>query len=145
MQTNKISNNSIMENQEKYKNLIKLVEDQGYSFDPVVDKILFDFKQKTANTTKEFYKESKKENPNRVRKFLKNKIMPIWINSVEDFDLSEARKALNTDNEFIPYLMGIYIGIHSKNLEENIKFYLKSVLAEMFFLASQKYANLQKK
>jgi len=122
---------------EEFIELIKRVEMAGINIDLITLNILSEFKLKSIVQAKQFDKASRKDQKN-ILKFTKNKIKPFWISSVESCceEVKDLRSIL-PENDFLSYLSGIYILIHSKKIN-NVEFMLKSTLAEMY----QRVANI---
>jgi len=122
---------------EEFIELIKRVEMAGINIDLITLNILSEFKLKSIVQAKQFDKSSRKDQKN-ILKFTKNKIKPFWISSVESCceEVKDLRSIL-PENDFLSYLSGIYILIHSKKIN-NVEFMLKSTLAEMY----QRVANI---
>jgi len=135
---------------EIYKRAVQQIREVGFDLDKTIDNIIGSFRINTENTTKQFFKISKKDNSRKAKiRFMKKYIIPAWINLVEnklgeeDNLLIDIRETL--DNEkFIAYIMGIYIGIHSKSLANEIKDYVSFVIAEMSINTALKDKKLEK-
>lgn len=125
------------EKMERYKQFKKEVLDHSeISVDDIVKNILKDFKAKTEFSAKEFYKLSKsKNNEKKILNFASKTIIPLWIKYVEkdSIYLFDLRDILNED-VYKTYLIGIYISIHSKNLEQRLSEFIELIVIEMFFM-----------
>jgi len=117
--------------QSRYKELISLVTQAGIDLDKISLRILSDFKLKTESKAKQFDKVARKDKKN-ILKFVDKEIKPFWINYVEkeDEQILDLRRHLEKE-DFLNYLSGIYILIHSKRTQD-IDFIVKSTLAEMY-------------
>lgn len=127
--------------QENLKAIINKVKDAGIDLDFLTKLIINDFRINSEDTTKAFYKIAKKNNPKNSKKFIKDNVLKIWIKDVEEKDTTDNIKDLRLlieEDQFITYLSGIYISIHSKGLSSEILNILNSVIAEMFFAALKK-------
>lgn len=127
--------------QENLKAMINKVKDAGIDLDFLTKLIINDFRINSEDTTKAFYKIAKKNNPKNSKKFIKDNVLKIWIKDVEEKDTTDNIKDLRLlieEDQFITYLSGIYISIHSKGLSSEILNILNSVIAEMFFAALKK-------
>ena len=131
-----MNDKSIKINQgESLSQLINLVIKSGINIDLISRSILSDFKRKTLKSTKDFYKISKKNNKKKTISFVRKEIRPLWIGIVEASDPSVIDLRINLEEEkFLHYIAGLYISIHSKNIEENgnVGLLVKSTLAEMY-------------
>ncbi len=127
--------------QENLKAMINKVKDAGIDLDFLTKLIINNFRINSEDTTKAFYKIAKKNNPKNSKKFIKDNVLKIWIKDVEEKDTTDNIKDLRLlieEDQFITYLSGIYISIHSKGLSSEILNILNSVIAEMFFAALKK-------
>ena len=115
----------------EFNKLIERVELAGVDLDLITFHILSDFKLKSLAQAKQFDRAARKDSKN-IRNFVKNKILPFWITYVESC-CEEARdlRVILPKDDFLNYLSGIYILIHSKKIN-NLDFMLKYTLAEMF-------------
>jgi len=124
-----------LENTEELTSLINLVTEAGIDLDLISESIMSSFKSKTLHSTKDFYKIAKSNNKKKNLAFVRSKIRPIWIGVVEPSHSAviDLRNNLES-NDFINYIAGIYISIHSKEVEKsgNIGYLIKVALAEMF-------------
>jgi len=129
---------NIGEQKEKLDSMILAVKESGVDIDLIVKSIIGDYRIRTENSTKAFYRISKKGNSEKSQtKFVKDKLLPIWKNCVESKEENVADFRNLIDNrEFAAYMVGIYIGIHSRNLSENIIGFLTGIIAEMAIKAS---------
>ena len=125
---------------EKYNNLINVVEKAGVNIEEISLLILTDFKIKSEIASRKFDKVARKEKK-RILNFVEKNIVPFWINYVEskNEEIRDVRNILDKE-VFLSYLSGIYISIHSKKIE-NIDFFIKSTLAEMFHKTAIKIQN----
>jgi predicted transcriptional regulator len=57
-----VNTEEILKKQEKFRDMIQQVKRSGINIDLIISNILMDFRMETENTTKEFYKVSKKQN-----------------------------------------------------------------------------------
>lgn len=127
--------------QENLKAMINKVKDAGIDLEFLTKLIINNFRINSEDTTKAFYKIAKKNNPKNSKKFIKDNVLKIWIKDVEEKDTTDNIKDLRLlieEDQFITYLSGIYISIHSKGLSSEILNILNSVIAEMFFAALKK-------
>ena len=109
--------------QENLKAMINKVKDAGIDLDFLTKLIINDFRINSEDTTKAFYKIAKKNNPKNSKKFIKDNVLKIWIKDVEEKDITDNIKDLRLlieEDQFITYLSGIYISIHSKGLSSEI-------------------------
>jgi len=120
---------------EKKKALLQLVEDvkkAGVDIRAIRNNILKDFKLKTEKDTKPFAKIAKKNDKKARRKFIEKYILPTWITYVEPTnEWSPLYREYIKKEDFIPFLAGIFISIHSINLEKNIDDFIDGILAAM--------------
>ena len=115
----------------KFEYLISVVEQAGVDLEKISLEILTNFKIKSEVAAKKFDKVARKDQKS-ILKYVNSNILPFWITYVESSteEAKDLRSGLSKE-EFLSYLSGIYISIHSSKIE-NIDFLLKSTLAEMF-------------
>jgi len=116
---------------EEFSKLIDLVSAAGINLEKITFLILSDFKIKTEVKAKGFDKVARKKQ-SQILKYVDKEISPFWINIIE-LESNEAKdlRRILPKEEFLNYLAGIYISIHSKKITD-IDFLIKSTLAEMF-------------
>jgi len=116
---------------EEFSKLIDLVSAAGINLEKITFLILSEFKIKTEVKAKGFDKVARKKQ-SQILKYVDKEISPFWINIIE-LESNEAKdlRRILPKEEFLNYLAGIYISIHSKKITD-IDFLIKSTLAEMF-------------
>jgi len=123
------------QDQEQKKQLLELIEqvkEAGVDIRSIRNNILKDFRLKTEKDTKPFAKIAKKQDLKKRKAFIEKYILPSWITYVEPTNefAPLMREHLKKD-DFIPFLAGIFISIHSLNLEKNIDDFIDGILAAM--------------
>jgi len=120
---------------ESMNKLINLIIEAGVDLEKLSKIVLTDFREKTLKSTKDFYKIAKKNNRGKNISFLRKNIVPLWKGVVEsNFEQAIDLRKFLSEEDFINYIGGLYISIHSKKIVDNgnIGFLVKATLAEMF-------------
>jgi len=120
---------------ENMNKLINLIIEAGVDLEKLSKIVLTDFREKTLKSTKDFYKIAKKNNRGKNISFLRKNVIPLWKGVVENnFEQAIDLRKFLSEEDFINYVGGLYISIHSKKIVDNgnIGFLVKATLAEMF-------------
>ena len=120
---------------ESMNKLINLIIEAGVDLEKLSKIVLTDFREKTLKSTKDFYKIAKKNNRGKNISFLRKNVIPLWKGVVENnFEQAIDLRKFLSEEDFINYVGGLYISIHSKKIVDNgnIGFLVKATLAEMF-------------
>ena len=130
-------NQNIINNNQHLIEMIEVVEKE-INLNQIVNIIMTEFRIKTEEYTKKFFKISKKDfgnkqiNQQKRIEFIKEFVYPKWSSIVEDKneDMASLPLILN-ESVYLSYIFGIFILIHSKEVSENINTLLKGILAEI--------------
>jgi hypothetical protein len=133
--------NNINEKIKEYNELVKIVSSEVDNFDYAVEKITNEFRIKSENSTKGFYKiaKNKKSVKKDYFKYYDKNIYSLWKGMIEvnvKFIL-DCKNLLDKDI-YYSYLIGMYIVIHSKKFRGKMNDFIKTTLAEMAYKATLK-------
>lgn len=127
-----------LEEKEALLKLVEEVKEAGVDIRSIKNSILKDFKLKTEKDTRPFGKVAKSKNKKSRPKFIEKYVLPTWISQVEPTnEWAPLMREHIPHQEFIPFLMAIFISIHSINLEKNIDSFIEGILAALIQKTSQ--------